>query len=172
MSLQIRFPENKIKFWAQRYNYSRNEESLERLKPQIQNVGYLSKEDLWAVARWKAPRSAGYTKKNDEGYVKEITHWALSAKEERSRIEVLTLLNGVLFPTASVILHLYHTQPYPIIDYRALWSVGVSVPNQYRFDFWWEYANYCQSLAKRCSVDMRTLDKALWQYSKENQPAK
>jgi hypothetical protein len=72
-------------------------------------------------------------------------------------------------PTASVLLHLAR-QTYPIIDYRALWSLGIDPPPAYySFEFWWKYTRACRSLADEAGVSMRTLDRALWQYSKELQ---
>ena len=82
---------------------------------------------------------------------------------------LLTCLTGVSWPTASVILHFFHPDPYPIMDFRALWSVSLKVPAQYTFEFWWEYVKFCRGIASRSRVDMRTLDRALWQYSKERQ---
>jgi len=169
--MKLLFPESEIQAWAKKYNYPQDETSLISLRPAIQNAGFLTKKQLRLTARWKAPRSAGHIERNDEEYVKEITSWSFSANEQRSRIEVLTLLDGVLWPSASVILHLFHKEPYPILDFRALWSVGLNVPKQYSFSFWWEYVEFCRTVAKRNSVDMRTLDRALWQYSKENQKA-
>lgn len=69
----------------------------------------------------------------------------------------------------SVILHLYYREQYPILDFRALWSLSVDVPGTYKFSFWWSYVEYCRGLAERTGFDMRTLDRALWQYSRENQ---
>ena len=68
-----------------------------------------------------------------------------------------------------MILHFFHQDKYPIIDYRALYSITMEVPNQYTFDFWWRYVEYCRDLASRTGLSMRELDQALWQYSKENQ---
>lgn len=169
--MKLRFSESEIQAWAEKYDYPQDETSLMRLRPAIQDAGFLTKEQLRLVARWKAPRSAGHIERNDEPYVKEITSWAFSANEQRSRIEVLTLLDGVLWPSASVILHLFHAEPYPILDFRALWSVGLDVPEQYSFSFWWEYVKFCRAVAQRNSVEMRTLDRALWQFSKEKQRA-
>jgi hypothetical protein len=168
-TMKVRFPVSQIKSWAQKYEYPREETSLLDLRSGVQEAGHITKDQLRMVARWKAPRSAGHIEGNTESYVKEITSWAFSANEDRSRIEVLTLLDGVLWPSASVILHLFHKEPYPILDYRALWSVGQEVPKQYSFSFWWSYVVFCRAVARRNSVDMRTLDRALWQYSKENQ---
>ena len=98
---------------------------------------------------------------------------SLASQNERIRIEVLTLLHGVSWPTASVLLHLGHPDPYPILDFRAMWSLSVDVPDDtsgfYTFDLWWAYTQFCRKLANQCGVDMRTLDRALWQYSKMNQ---
>ena len=95
---------------------------------------------------------------------------ALAAEREELRIGVLTLIPGVAFPMASVILHFFHTDPYPIIDFRALWSMNMAAPTAgYRFEQWLTYIQACRSVAREAQVDMRTLDRALWQYSKENQ---
>ena len=139
------------------------------LKPRVRQRGYLAKEDLKAVAHWKSPRNAGHVEKNSEDYVAEITQFALATKCERVRVESLTLLDGVSWPTASVILHFFHRDCYPILDVRALWSASGDEPSQYSFEFWWRYVEFCRKTAQTVGVDMRTLDKALWQYSKENQ---
>ena len=105
-----------------------------------------------------------------EEFIRDVTGTALSTNNERLRIEVLTLLSGVNWPTASVLLHFGHTEPYPILDFRALWSLGLQPPSQYNFEFWWAHTQFCRKLATRCKVSMRTLDQALWQFSKSNQP--
>ena len=110
---------------------------------------------------------AGYMERNTARYVREVTSIALRAASERLRIETLTLLDGVSWPTASVILHFFHRSRYPILDFRALWSVRLETPSQYGFEFWWSYVRYCRVVASEHHVDMRTLDRALWQYSKE-----
>jgi len=81
----------------------------------------------------------------------------------------MNFLDGVRWPTASVILHYFHREPYPIVDFRTLWSLSIDVPCDYSFVFWWDYVTYCRSLAQRLGLDVRQLDQALWQYSKENQ---
>jgi hypothetical protein len=60
---------------------------------------------------------------------------------------------------------------YPILDYRALGSlVHDKPPAVYTFDFWWEYVQFCRRLAAELGCSMRVLGRALWQFSKENQP--
>jgi hypothetical protein len=167
--MKLRFHENEIKDIAKRYKYPWEESELIELRKEILKKGCLNKKQLQLVAKWKAPRSAGHVKKNTNEYVKDITAFAFSTKDERSRIEVLTVLDGVSWPTASVLLHLFHKEPYPILDFRALWSASLDVPKQYTFSFWQPYVLFCREISKRNKVSMRVLDRAMWQYSKENQ---
>lgn len=79
-------------------------------------------------------------------------------------------LRGAQLPTASVLLHLARPDLYPIIDFRALWSLSINMPPaSYGFAFWWAYVQACRELARSAGVTMRRLDRALWQYSKEHQ---
>ena len=165
----LRFNVEELPRAALRYKYPSSETELIAMKSRVIRRGYLTKEELERVAYWKSPRSARHVRKNSEEYVAELTRFAFRAASERARIESLTLLDGVLWPTASVILHLFHRDPYPVLDFRALWSVSLPVPVQYTFDFWWSYVEFCRKVAVCAKVDMRTLDRALWQYSKENQ---
>ncbi len=175
--MNLHFPESEIFQWAEKYKKDNiqpyeTECELIALKPKVEQRGYLDKDELRCVARWKSPRRSGDIDKNDDNYVKEITSWAFAATDERSRIEVLTLLDGIGWPTASAILHLFHKDLYPILDDRALWSVGagaVKLSKKCSFSFWWCYVRFCRDVACRNQVDMRTLDRALWQYSKSKQ---
>ncbi len=168
---ELRFPLSEIRYWAARYSYSGADEeaALIRLKPRIRQSRRLTKDQLFDICRWKAIRSAGNALRNDPAYVKRITALSFSTSNDRARIEPLTLLDGVGWPTASVILHFFHKGRYPILDYRALWSLRAKPPRKYTFDFWWRYTLYCRGIAGKAGVRMRTLDKALWQYSQERQ---
>ena len=167
--MKLRIPYNKLKYWASRYNYPISEDNLINKKSTIQKRGYLTKENLEEICKWKSPRSAGNMQSNSEEYINEITSLSFKSQDERTRIEVLTVLDGVGWPTASVILHLFHKQKYPLLDFRALWSINTEVPNTYNFIFWWEYVQYTRLLSKKYDIDMRSIDRALWQFSKENQ---
>ena len=167
--MKLRFSEEKILQIAQRYT-DPDDPTLAELQEAISLQGYLTKRQLQTVARWKSPRSKHHIEKNSGEYVEEITAYALTSSVERVKIEVLTLLDGVSWPTASVILHWYDKAFYPILDFRALWSCSTEVPKRYEFDFWWQYVEFCREIASRTGVDKRSLDRALWQYSKEYQP--
>jgi hypothetical protein len=167
--MKLQFPIKQIVHWAKQYDYQVQETSLDELVPQVTKCGFLSLDQLRMVARWKSPRSAGHVDSNSDEYAKAVTRFALETGDERARIEVLTILDGVSWPTASVILHFFHNENYPILDFRALWSVGAEPPSQYNFEFWHNYVVFCRELANQTGHDMRTLDRALWAYSKQNQ---
>ena len=169
--LKLRFPEAHLKSITERYSYRLEPTTLLKARTVVQKGGAMSKDILRAVCEWKSPRSAGNMERNSSEFVEAVTGFALSASDERARIQGLTLLDGVGWPTASVILHFFHKDPYPILDRRALWSLGVDKPKAYEsYDPWWDYVTFCRRLAKRHDLTMRSLDMALWQYSRENEP--
>ena len=108
----------------------------------------LTLAELGQLGRWKSPRIGPRLAANDEAYVEAVTAVALTTPSEPLRIEVLTLLSGVGWPMASVGLG-----PLPFYD----------------FPLWCDYTGYCRRLADVAGVSMRDLDRALWQFSKENQ---
>ena len=80
-------------------------------------------------------------------------------------------------PTASALLHLAACDPTnpvtastanPIIDFRALWSLNCEKRGD-TFQFWWRYVETCRALATGARLSMRDLDRALWEYSNQNQ---
>ena len=121
------------------------------------------------MAEWKTPRSRPRCEANDADYVEEVTRAAFGSKNERFKIDALRLLSGVEWPTASVLLHFCDEGRYPILDVRALWSLGIRKAPSYGFAFWREYTNFLRGVSSDATVSMRTLDRALWQYSKERQ---
>jgi len=111
MKSKLRLEESQINDIASRYEYANGEDEIIRLQPKIKKKGFLTAEELYKIAYWKSPRSSGHVSNNRDDYAQEITGFAFGAKNERSRIEVLTLLTGVSMPTASVILHFFHRDP-------------------------------------------------------------
>ncbi len=170
-SLRPRFPPHRVAHWASRFS-DPDDSAIVREIAGARRRGYLKKADLVALARWKTPRSRKRVAQNSEGFVNAVTATSLATPDERLRIEVLTLLAGVDWPTASVVLHFCHDDPYPVLDYRAVWSLGVEKAPSYGFAFWWAYTLACRRLAARARCPMRTVDRALWQYAKERQGAR
>lgn len=169
MNFTLRFHPQDISYWADRYDYAPDDTIID-IGQQARERGHLIKPEFLRLAYWKSPRSQPRCARNMESFIEEVTRIALNTKEERLRIDILRLMHGVDYPTASVILHVTHSDPYPIIDYRALWSLGIDETPRYTFDFWWAYTQVCREIASGNHLSMRTLDRALWQYSKECQP--
>lgn len=165
---KLRFPQKEIKYWSSRYDYNNEDVMCNEFAPKIQRQKYLTKDDFKFICEWKSPRIRPQANKNDEALIKDITKIALTTPHPRLSIEVLLILKGVSWPVASVILHFGKKNKYPILDYRALWSLGFDQPKVYSFELWEAYTKYCQKVAKESNVTLRTLDRALWQYSKEN----
>jgi hypothetical protein len=169
---KLRFNKKDLPKWEERFRLREGLEPVLVLCPKVKEQGFYSKEELQSFCYWKTPRSRSRVARNLAEYVESITQVALSTSNERLRIEILLLLSGVNWPTASVLLHFGHSDPYPILDFRALWSVGIENPQAMKFfDAWWEYTKYCRQLADETGLSMRELDRALWQYSKEKQNA-
>ena len=178
---RLRFPESDISRWAQDYKVDSTEKEIENaIVPLVRKVGYMDRDSFLYVCNWKTARSRKRCRENDNDFIHEVTQQALCTGNEEMRIKVLTLLRGVAWPTASVILHWFHQDWYPILDFRALESVGIDRKDDaydYDFTFWQAYTKYCRQLAdkkpchdlaKKAGVSpMRILDRALWQYSKE-----
>jgi len=131
--------------------------------------GHLTRDELLELVAWKSGgRQLHNARKNTPASVEEITAVALTAADERLRIGALLCLDGVSWPTASAILHFAHAEAYPLLDQRALQALGVKRdPANYNLAFWLAYVDACRQLAATHSLSMRTLDRALWQWSKE-----
>lgn len=170
MTFRLRFPESEIGRWAERYEYPGEPELIAGPVTSSRTRGYLTKADFLEIARWKTPRSRARCMKNGPEFVEEVTRLALAAStSDRLRVECLTLLSGVEWPTASVVLHFCHQEQYPILDFRALWSVSYPKPAHYDYSLWSSYTRFTREICARRNVTPRALDRALWQYSKERQ---
>ena len=166
---KLRFPGRDIAKWSARYDYTPNPTIEDEIVPLVRKTGYLTKPDFLTICRWKTPRSQSRCALNTPEFIESVSKVALSTSSERLRIEIWTLLNGVDWPTASTLLLWLHKDEYPILDFRALWSLGYAKPPKYDFAFWSDYVDFCRRLARRCGVTVQTLDRALWQYSSEKQ---
>jgi hypothetical protein len=129
--------------------------------------GHYTRTEFIEVCGWKTARSRPKVAANPEAAVVDATSRALSAVGEETRISALLELAGVGVPTASTLLYFVFPDDYPILDVRALESLGVKPRSVYPVAFWLAYLSACRALARRAGVSLRTLDKALWQHSKE-----
>ena len=166
---RLRFPASEIPNWAARYSYPGEDQIVDTLAPEARRRGYLRRDEFLALCYWKTPRSQPRCARNSAAQIREATEIALASRDDRAKMYILRSLSGVDWPTASVILHFCDHTPYPILDYRALWSLGFPKPPTYTYDFWGEYTDFARRLSQSSGHDIRTVDRALWQYSKEHQ---
>ena len=163
----LQFPLEQVPEYAARYSYEDDVEVL-GIGRAARDRGYYTREEFVTVCRWKTPRSGPLVAENSADVVEALTRAALNdTSRERQRLDALRSLRGVEWATASVLLHLAYPERYPILDKRALHALGVRSPASYSFRFWEAYVTAWLQLAGRAGVDGRTLDQALWQWSKE-----
>ncbi len=130
--------------------------------------GFYQLAEFRQVCRWKTPRSGPLVAMNHAGEVRTATRTALARNTtERERMRVLRELHGVQWPTASVLLHVTDSDRWPILDVRALHALGVRRGVSYGYGFWEDYVQAFRRLVGRAGVDGRTLDRGLWQWSRE-----
>ena len=166
---RLRFPLGDIAVWAKAYAYPGADEAVEELAPRARERGHLTRPEFLTLCRWKSPRPQRRYASNTAARVREATQIALASSDEQAKIYILRTLAGVEWPTASVILHFCDRRPYPILDYRALWSAGLDTPPAYTFAIWSAYTEFTRALARKTGCDIRTIDRALWQFSKAHQ---
>jgi hypothetical protein len=164
--LALRFDPAEIQELAARYEYA-DDHTVVAAGQAARRRGYFTRAEFLEVCRWKTPRSAPKVQANSASAIRMATSRALAAEDPIDQVDALTALSGVGVPTASALLHFACPESFPILDVRALWSLGMAGRSAYSATFWVQYVEACRAIASRHNVSMRTLDKALWQYSKE-----
>ncbi len=163
---ELQFPASDIAALARRFP-SIDDSGYRAAGAAVRDRGWYGRAEFIAVCRWKTARSASRVAGNSAASIRRATSKALASEDETTRMTELLQLEGVGVPTASTLLHFVFPADYPILDVRALDSLGVRARSVYPVSFWLDYLAACRVLADRHGVDLRTLDKALWQYSKE-----
>jgi len=166
----LRFPERDLEAWASRFpDLEGDRRRIEDLRTGVQERGHLTREEFLRVCAWKTPRSKPHCAKNTTHAIRTLTRAALTSLDDALKMDLLRLLQGVDWPTASTILHVCDERPFPILDVRAVWSLGFAKPPAYTMKFWLAYVAFTRSLVERSGLSIRVVDQALWQYSKERQ---
>jgi hypothetical protein len=94
--------------------------------------GHYTAGELALVYAWKSPRSRPLVASNAPVDIEAATRRALASDtSEAGRIDALTGLRGVGLPSASVLLYFAFPDDYPILDVRALESLGVRARSSY-----------------------------------------
>jgi hypothetical protein len=152
---------------ASRYLADQDTRLVEEIGPRAKARGYYKRDEFLELCRWKTQRSKSKIARNSAEEVEEVTRLALDARSEGAAIWIPMALEGVSWATSSVLLHFAHSERYPILDFRALEALGVRGTANYTIPFWIGYVSACRELCDATGLDIRTVDRALWQWSKE-----
>ena len=163
---ELQFPLDEIDALAARFPAG-DDGRLHEVGVAVLARGYYTRQEFIEVCAWKTVRSRPRVSGNTEAAVVQATGLAIGTEDESVRMTALLELDGVGVPTASTLLYCAFPDHYPILDVRALESLGVKPRSQYPLSFWLGYLDACRELAQQAGVSLRTLDKALWQHSKE-----
>jgi hypothetical protein len=162
----LQFDPFEIPRLAARYGPDQDEEAF-RAGSSIA-AGNYTRENLNVIVRWKSTRRAALIDDNTDTEIAKALRFAADIRtSERLAVEILDGLHGVGVPVASAILTTIHPTKYTVIDFRALESLGVSKWDG-SVDYYLGYLRACSELAFKHKVSLRTLDRALWQWSREN----
>ena len=165
-AFELQFPLDEIDALAARFPAG-DDGRLHEVGVAVLARGYYTREEFIEVCAWKTVRSRPKVSGNSDAAVVRATGMAMGTEDESVRMTSLLELDGVGVPTASTLLYCAFPGHYPILDVRALESLGVKPRSQYPLSFWLGYLGACRDLAQQAGVSLRTLDKALWQHSKE-----
>jgi hypothetical protein len=138
--------------------------------------GYLTREELEKVCRWKSARAIHLINRNSVVRVRTATRRALTTRSERRRLEALTTLDGVSVAMASAILTLLNPRRYGVIDIRVwqlLYALGEVTKKSsgvgFNFNNWYQFLMKLRCFAKQFGVGARDIERSLFFAHQANQ---
>lgn len=119
-----------IIYWRDKYNNEARQYVTgleEELREKFRKYGKASKEDIQRIIRWKFQgRLTGRQKMNlartdkvDGRIIEKVTELAFEVSGDRLRLKLLTVLDGVGYSVASVILTFLDPMNYGVLDFHA-----------------------------------------------------
>jgi hypothetical protein len=164
----LQFDLDEIPELAARFSYPKPDDGCLAAGAGARARGHYTRDEFLLVCAWKTERSRSKVASNSDTAIELATGRALRVKDEGKRMEALISLDGVGVPTASALLFFAFPTDYPILDVRALESLGQKARTAYPVEYWLDYLLTCRRIAGEAGVPIRTLDKALWEASKES----
>lgn len=144
------------------------EHRFEQEMPSYRKLDYLDKRIFLEIARWKSVRPSHLYDQNSEDEIQSRTAEAFNAKDDVTAVSALCSLSGIGLRTAVALLHWMRPDRFPMIDIRVVDALGITLPAN------WEDIHFYSSLADRIrqhadilGVDLRTMDRALWVWDKQ-----
>ena len=185
-SLRLQIPKSSLKKFADRFSFADGDPLSELGRP-YRTQGYLTRDQADRIVQWKVgQRDAGrFCKENEDKDVRSSTNLAILAAShftdnpERAA-NCLINLKRVHYPVASAILTALNPDEFGIIDKR-VWSALYKLTGMKKFDrgkrtlFKPDEFHLYICILRRWrdieGVSPRLIDKALWQFDKENPKA-
>lgn len=163
---ELQFPLEEVAEYAARTSFE-DDPPLLAMGSAAGKRGYYRRDEFIAVCLAKTRRVGRRLEDNTAGSVKSATRIALSTGDERERMGVLLALPGVSWGRASTLLHLARPDDFPILDHRAVHALGQPWPVSVSFRFWWDFVQAWRDWRIRSGLPGREFDRALWQWSSE-----
>lgn len=145
----------------------------------IRKQGYLTKEQLIKILKWKSPRPLKYYESNTETEIIEITKQSFKTQNEKLKIHILSALSGVKYPGASAILMFYEPANYPVIDIRVWQQLYNSKflnnnPKGQNFTLnqWIDYLTIIRNIASELKISARQVEKRIFDYDRNTRKTK
>ena len=138
---------------------------LTEVGPAVAARGFYQQAEFAEVAAWKSPRSKPAIAANAPADVREVTGLAFGSSEHLQH-RILTVLDGVGIRTATALLTVPFPDRHTVLDFRAVEALA-------RLDLWDgtggypAYLDVCRRVSRRLRVPLRTLDRALWRWSRD-----
>ena len=161
----LQFAAKDIRGLAARYDFKEDKIALDA-GARISG-GDFSRANLEAIFEWKTKgRGRSRLTKNNDDEIADALKLAIEAETPRAAVAALTGLSGVDVPVATAILATVKPDDHTIIDWRALHALGVNA-SSVTIKLYLCYLTYCKEIAVKNKVTLRELDRAMWQWSKE-----
>lgn len=143
----------------------------------IRKRGYVLRDELYQIVRWKSPRRAALVQRNALREVHRLSGKALARKDNdpSQAAGLLTELWGIGIPMASAVLAVVDPQNFGLVDFRAWATLRRWRPDRFppKHERYWtvKYYLHCletmRELAEVSGLSCREIDMALWQMDRE-----
>lgn len=135
-------------------------------------LGYLDREAFLDIAEWAKTRNRSRWDANDELRVRTASAAAFAADEDDAAIAALCRLRGIGRPAATALLHWMRPDRFPALEARVVHALGEALPTGAdEIEHYGRIAQRLRTIARDHGVDLRTLERALWAWHKEQETA-
>jgi len=161
---ELQFPVGEVAAYASRFDFEHEAEAL-AIGAAARARGHYERDEFIQICLWKTRRVSVRIRNNGSEEIASATRAALGGEG----IKPLLRLDGVSWGRASTLLHLALPDVYPILDHRAVHALGERWPASVSFAFWSDFVDAFREARERAGVSGRELDRALWQWSSEQE---